>query len=203
MPDKSQFDSYDYYKPDATHTYKNMMDIFVEIAKEDNKTAKDGLLDMYNMGLLWMIPFDTRFELAKEFNNDKEIVKMLLMYTCATHILDEKTHYPLYIITDYKYYLLNYLIPAITQLYSNIKENETILYTFTENIDMYMINEEIDDILLSVFDTFIRSHIIKIEYSRVVSAFALILSKKGYKGYSLPLGESLKKIMLGSIKRRV
>jgi hypothetical protein len=196
MPDNSIFDSYEYYKPDATRTYKYMMDIFVEIANEDKKTALDGLTDMYYMGLFWMIPFETRFALAKEFVDNKEIVRMLLIDTYATHILDEKTQYPLYIIADYKYYLLQHLIPAITRLYNNIKEKETILYTFTENIGFYMNVPDMKEILLRVFDRFVHSHITKIEYSRIVSAFALILAKNGYEGYSEPLGDSLKKIML-------
>jgi hypothetical protein len=199
ISDNNMFDKKEYTQPNGV-TYKNVMDTFVDITRENKEEATEGLLEIYNMGLFWMIPFETRFELAKEFGDNRELVRKLLIDTYAAHILDEKTKYPIYIIADPKYYLLHHLIPAITQLYNNVEEKETILYTFLEHINVYMYNEEMKDILLRVCDRFVRSHIRKMSYRRIVCAFALVLSKMGYKGYEGQLDRALINIMIESVK---
>ncbi len=190
--------SQDFYK-NSKASFKDIMDTIVDFCKADKDSGLEALTDLYYRGEIHMIPFEHRYQLAELYSDNKAWVKFLLMDTYLYYTKFDKNGYPIPETkpNDPITYLKTYLIPKLKEKYNSIDYNEVMLYTFTENIKQYLYNMEAEEEIMSELDKVVRSYIKKPNYSRLVSAFALILSNANYKGYEKPLNKSLKKIMTG------
>jgi len=187
----------DFYK-NSKASFKDIMDTVVEFCKENKDAGREALDDFYYRGEIHMFPFEYRYQLAEIYSDEKALVKFLLM-DIYNYMKIGKNGFPVHETkpNNPTTYLKSYMIPILKEKYNNTEYNETILYTFTENIKQYLINIETEFDILGEMDKTVRALIRKPNYSRLVSAFALILSNADYRGYEKPLNKSLKKIMLG------
>jgi hypothetical protein len=174
------------------------MDTIVDFCKANKESGLEALTDLYYRGEIHMIPFEHRYKLAEIYSDQKTWVKFLLMdiymynskFKNGFPTQETKPNDPIT-------YLKSYLIPMLKEKYNSVEYNEVILYTFTENIKQYLSNFEAEQEIMGELDKAVRAYIKKPNYSRLVSAFALILSNNNYEGYEKPLNKSLKKIMTG------
>ncbi len=190
--------SQDFYK-NSKASFKDIMDVIIEFCKADKDSGLEALTDLYYRGEIHMIPFEYRYQLAELYSDHKTLVKFLLMDTYLYYTKFDKNGFP---VPELKpnnpiTYLKICMIPKLKEKYNSVNYNEVILYTFTENIKQYLYNMEAEEEIMTELDKTVRTYIKKPNYSRLVSAFALILSNANYKGYEKPLNKSLKKIMTG------
>ena len=178
-------------------SFKDIMDTVVEFCRENKSAGLEALTDLYNLNEIHMIPFEHRYQLAEIYSDQKEWVKFLLMDIYLYYSKFDKNGFPIPEIKPNNpiTYLKSHMIPKLKEKYNCIDYNEVILYTFTENIKPYLYNMESEEEIMAELDKTVRAYIKKPAYSRLVSAFALILSNNNYKGYEKPLNKSLKKIM--------
>jgi hypothetical protein len=188
----------EFYKS-GNASFRDIMNLIVDFCRENPTMGMEALEDLYYYGEIHMIPFEHRFALAEIYNTNKVFVKFMLIDLFSYYSKFDAKGFP---VPETKpntpeTYMTTKLIPKLKEKYNTLSYNENILYTITENIDIYLKDIEVEQSILKEMDKSVRAYIKKPEYSRLVSTFAMILSNRDYKGYEKPLNKSLKKIMTG------